>query len=383
MTDQNVIERDLDAIDTALSTGAADHDDPLARELQELALALRADVPEPRHDFSRELGERARAGFPRERRRRLPSLPKLTPLGVAGAMASVLIALVVATALLQSPDDDGFSGDQGSSGDSAVMEDAPSSSERSAAPDAAGQALDSGGGAAGGFEPAAPNRRIERSISMELESPADEMARLADQVTAVTNRHGGFVLSSSLSTGEEDSNGSFELRIPSERLQDALRELADLAPVLSQTQSGQDITREFVGARDRLQAARAERRSLLSRLEDANTDEEAEALRLRLDIVAAEINGLRGQLRNLRLRTDYAVVSVLLVADGEGSSSDEDGGAGAAFDDALGDAGDLLIGTAGVIVRVLAIAVPLGLIALLGWLAARALRRRRREQALA
>jgi hypothetical protein len=60
--------------------------------------------------------------------------------------------------------------------------DAPSSSERSAAPEAAGEALDSGGGAAGGFAPAAPNRRIERSISMELESPADELAGLADQV---------------------------------------------------------------------------------------------------------------------------------------------------------------------------------------------------------
>jgi hypothetical protein len=379
MTDQNVIERDLDAIDTALSTGAADHDDALARELQKLALALRADAPQPRLEFARELGERARAGFPRERRRRLNWSPRLTQLGVAGAMASVLIAIGVAATQLNGSNGAGSSADDGG----AVVMDAPSSSERSAAPEASGQALDSAGGGAGGFEPAAPNRRIERSISMELESPADEMARLADQVTAVTNRHGGFVLSSSLSTGEEDSNGSFELRIPSERLQDALRELADLAPVLSQTQSGQDITREFVGTRGRLQAARAERRSLLRRLENADTDQEAEALRLRLDIVAAEINGLRGQLRDLRLRTDYAVVSVLLVADEEGSSSDEDGGAGAAFDDALGDAGDLLIGTAGVIVRVLALAVPLGVIGLLLWLAARALRRRRREQALA
>ena len=35
----------LTAIDDALETGAADHDDPLTRELQELALALRADAP--------------------------------------------------------------------------------------------------------------------------------------------------------------------------------------------------------------------------------------------------------------------------------------------------------------------------------------------------
>jgi hypothetical protein len=150
--------------------------------------------------------------------------------------------------------------------------------------------------------------------------------------------------------------------------------------VRTQSQTGRDVTREHVTATDRLRAARAERRSLLRRLEIAATDEEAEAIRRRLDLVAGEINGLRGQLRDLRLRTDYAVVTVsLLPADGQDGSG---GGAGGSFDDALGDAGDLLVGVAGVIVRALAVALPLGLIGLLGWLATRALRRRHRESAL-
>jgi uncharacterized protein DUF4349 len=97
--------------------------------------------------------------------------------------------------------------------------------------------------------------------------------------------------------------------------------------------------------------------------------------------VAGEINGLRGQLRNLRLRTDYAVVTVALFPNdgGEGGGI----GAGGSFDDAVGDAGDILVATAGVIVRVLAVALPLGLLALVGWLGARVVRRRRRESALA
>jgi len=233
----------------------------------------------------------------------------------------------------------------------------------------------------GGFEPGRRERRIERSISLELEAPVDDMARVADGVTAVTNRHGGFVLSSSISTGEDGSGGDFELRIPAERLRAALRDLSELATVRSQSQSGRDVTRDFVTAQDRLQAARAERRSLLRRLEDADTDAEAEALRARLDLVAGEINGLRGQLRDLRLRTDYAVVMVSLVA-AEGGA-DEDGGASGSLDDAIGDAGELLVGFAGVLVRVLALALPIGLIALVAWLASRPLRRRRRESALA
>jgi len=58
------------------------------------------------------------------------------------------------------------------------------------------------------------------------------------------------------------------------------------------------------------------------------------------------------------------------------------GGAGGSLDDALGDAGTLLVGTAGVLIRVLAVAIPLGAIGLAGWAAARAIRRRRRESVL-
>ena len=219
-----------------------------------------------------------------------------------------------------------------------------------------------------GFAPGQRNRKIERSIGLELEMPVDEMARVAEQVTTVTNRHGGFVLSSSVSTGEDSAGGDFELRIPAASLRPALRDLTALADVRTQTQTGRDVTREHVTATDRLQAARAERRSLLRRLELATTDEEAEAIRRRLDLVAGEINGLRSQLRSLRLRTDYAVVTVsLLPKDG-----DEGGAVGGSFDDALGDAGDLFVGVAGIIVRALAVGTPARAIALAGWLAGRA-----------
>ena len=279
----------------------------------------------------------------------------------------------------------GASDDDGGGGGS---EAAPQARERALSGAGALRAADKAAGSTpavvlppdGGFAPGQRNRKIERSIGLELEMPVDEMARVAEQVTTVTNRHGGFVLSSSVSTGEESAGGDFELRIPSARLRPALRDLAALADVRTQTQTGRDVTREHVTAKDRLQAARAERRSLLRRLELATTDEEAEAIRRRLDIVAGEINGLRSQLRGLRLRTDYAVVTVsLLPKDGDSGG----GGAGGSFDDALGDAGDLLVGVAGVIVRALAVGLPLGLIALLGWLVGRAVRRRQRESALA
>jgi hypothetical protein len=389
------IERELAAVEDALAAGVATSDEPSARELQELALALRAEAPEPDPEFARELRTRAKAGFPpatgslaatgaslRERLRPAKLRRALPAMGVIGG---ILVPIVLVASLAGSPDTDDADSGAGGGGAAVRADDGGGS----VAPEAAERAP-SGGSAAVTVSPGPPpqrfapgqsNRKIERSIGLELEAPVDEMQRVADQVTSVTNRHGGFVLNSSLSTGDEGAGGDFELRIPSNRLRPALRDLSSLATVRSQSQSGRDVTRAHVTTRDRLQAARAERQSLLRRLENADTDEQAEAIRTRLDLVSAEINGLRAQLRDLRLRTDYAVVTVTLLAAEDG----DDGGAGGAgsFDDALGDAGDLLAGTAGILIRVLAVALPLALIAGLGWLIGAALRRRRRESALA
>jgi len=370
------IERDLAAIDAALRSGHAGHGDPHTRELQDLALELRAEAAAPEPQFAERLGARLQAGFPAEpgspraqweatssslsRAPRRTAVTVRRALPAVGVIGVILLPLVVAITLAGPPgggssdDDAGLAG----GGGGGVAEQSPNRS---------------------GFAPGQPNRRIERSVSLELDVPADEMARVAEEVTAVTNRHGGFVLSSSVDTGEDAGGGDFSLRIPSERLRPALRDLAGLAPVIRQTQEGRDVTRQHITARDRLQAATAERRSLLDRLEEADTDVEADAIRRRLDLVAAEINGLRGQLRDLRLRTEYAVVLVrLVVAD----DSDGSGAAASSFDDAIGDAGDLLVGTAGVLIRALAVALPLAAIAGTGWAASAWLRRRRRESAL-
>jgi Domain of unknown function (DUF4349) len=384
----STIDRELAAIEDALSDGVAAHHDPRARELQELALALRADAPGPDPQFAGELRKRMEAGFPPAAdslRGRFRPAKLRRALPAMGAIAVILIPLVLVLSLTGSPQSDDDAGSSGGGGAAVSAGDgggsvAPQASE-SARSGGSAPATIAPGPSSERFAPGQSNRKIERSIGLELEAPVDQMQRVADQVTSVTNRHGGFVLSSSLSTGDDGAGGDFELRIPSNQLRPALRDLSALATVRSQNQSGRDVTREHVSARDRLQAARAERRSLLRRLENADTDEQAEAIRTRLDLVSAEINGLRARLRDLRLRTDYAVVTVTLLAAEDGA--DEGAGGAGSFDDALGDAGDLLAASAGILIRVLAVALPLAIIAWLGWLIAAVLRRRRHESALA
>jgi Domain of unknown function (DUF4349) len=386
----------LTAIDDALDTGVATETDPVARELQELALMLRADAPEPTDAYSESLDKRVEQGFPKRSSSKAPWWrPLLQPAAfVAMVAVPVLVITALAGGLSGSSGDDssGSSGgaveSAGGGGGGASQGGGQSGAEPAvAAPKASDQALPGSSQSLAritpappsgrGFAPGRSNRKIERTVSLELEAPVDEMQRVADQVTSVTNRHGGFVLSSSVSTGD-GAGGDFNLRIPASELRPALRDLSAIADVRSQSQTGRDVTPEHVTARQRLRSARAERKSLLRRLEVAATDTEAEAIRRRLDIVAGEINGLRGHLHSLRLRTDYAVVRVELLT----GNGDSGGGGGGSFGDALRDAGDILVAVAGILVRALAVAIPLAILALLGWLAGRALQRRRRESAL-
>ena len=272
----------LTAIDDALETGLAAHHDPELRELQELGLLLRADAPLATPDFRERLDEQVAKGFanPKANRARAARWRTLVlqPAAFVGMVA--VTVLVLSVVLSGSPGRSEDSGDGGgggaaesggSGGGSAAdsgggggAEPAPvdpnvaaksgGSADRALARSAPGVALPPSGR---GFAPGRSDRKIERSVALELEMPVDEMARVAEQVTAVTNRHGGFVLSSSVSTGDDSAGGDFDLRIPATRLRPALRDLAALANVRTQSQTGRDVTREHVTAKDRLRAARA------------------------------------------------------------------------------------------------------------------------------
>ena len=208
----------LAAIDDALETGAADHHDPLTRELQELALALRADAPEADPGFERRAPAVAStAGFPKPVSLTAPAAgaahdPRLRDRAGGPAAGA----------------DRGRGRRLGSVGPERRRRRwrrrgggevaAPKRGSRkramalrarrrspSARPDqAAGQRA-----APWCCRPTAASPRGSATArssarsALELEMPVDEMARVAEQVTTVTNRHGGFVLSSSVSTGED------------------------------------------------------------------------------------------------------------------------------------------------------------------------------------
>jgi hypothetical protein len=382
--------RALAALEAALAGDAVDAEH---QDLSNLAIALREDRPRPRPEFELALDLRVHEGFPRAdapgihkeepaRRRELhtPHRLRTTPLALATA-ASIFI---VATAVVTTGVIGGGGGENKapSEGGPELLLPAKAPAERQAQDEAAGGAATSAPALAApapGTAPAARGRRQERSAELALATPRDQIEDVADGVIRVTDRHGGFVLSSSVSAGEGAKSGaSLDLRIPSDRLQAAVADLSELAHVRSRTQAARDVTAEFTSPRRRLADALAERRGLLRQLAQAVTPNQTAAIRARLRAVNRRANRARRELRALRERVAFSSVSVIVEP---GAAAKNDGG-GWSLGDAANDAVSVLGAVAGAAIVGLAVALPAGLLAFLGWVAYRAIVRRRRERAL-
>jgi uncharacterized protein DUF4349 len=248
----------------------------------------------------------------------------------------------------------------GSSGDaSTAIEQAAPPESRAAAPPSADSVR---------------TRRVQRAVQLSLAAPRRQIDHVAAQIGDITADVGGFVARSTVSSSE---GGDFQLRVPTRQLDTAIQRISKVAKVRGLTRNEQDITRAFVSARARLTDARAERKSLLKQLAAATTLNETESIRARLRDVSREIALARNELRRVSNRANFANVTVTLVATHGGSA----GGAwtpGDAFHDAL----RVLEVIAGVLLIAAAVAIPLLIAWLLGWLARRGVTRRRRERAL-
>ena len=399
-------ERELEALERALAGDPVDSD---LRELEDLVRDIRATAPEMSPAFAARLDHEAAEGFPTPiatppRVRRRPQRWMLLP--AAGTLAVALVAVVVVlgqaggggsevrpsiatggdegagAALQDSPATGG-----GASRESAAPNDtdslaaapaptvvppptsqsAPSSAARAVAPKAVTKS-----GAA---------RQVERNAQLVLETPPGKVEETSDDVIRTVDRFDGIVASSSIGS-DDDSGGeaTFDLRIPTDRLDDALAALSKLGHVAERRQQLDDITASFTSVQDRLADARAERRGLLRALGRATTQSQIESLRAQLRTVRSRISRLKGDLASLQRRADLSTVS--LTVRGVGDAGGGSGGGDWTPGDAAADAVRVLEVMAGVALVTLAVAVPLGLLGVAIALGARSARRRERERAL-
>lgn len=148
----------------------------------------------------------------------------------------------------------------------------------------------------------------------------DPRARMAE-ITALANEFGGFVVSSNLyqsssPTGQEVPEASIVIRVPSERLDEALNRIKeDAVDIQYENRSGQDVTSQYVDLQAQLKAKQAAEAKLLEIMDQAVRAEDVLAIYLQVQTVQTEIEQLKGQIKYLEESAALSAISVRLIAE--------------------------------------------------------------------
>jgi Domain of unknown function (DUF4349) len=148
----------------------------------------------------------------------------------------------------------------------------------------------------------------------------DPKARLAE-INALANEFGGYVVSSNLyqsftSFGQEVPEATIVIRVPSERLDEALARIKEGAvDVQYENRSGQDVTNVYVDLQAQLKAKQAAEAKLLEIMDQATRSEDVLAIYVQVQQVQTEIEQLKGQIKYYDESVATSAISVRLIAE--------------------------------------------------------------------
>lgn len=153
-------------------------------------------------------------------------------------------------------------------------------------------------------------------LAIVVKDPKTRMA----EINKLANDLGGYVVSSNLyeSTpyGKEVPEANIVIRVPSERLDEALQAIKEGAvDVDYENRSGQDVTNIYVDLQSQLKAREAAEQQLLEILDKAETAEDVLAIYLQLQSIQSEIEVLKGQIKYYEESAALSSISVRLIAE--------------------------------------------------------------------
>ncbi len=294
----------------------------------------------------------------------------LAPVGALAGVALVVVALIA----VAHPSSGGVSGSSSGGGSMSASGSSGSSASKAAAP----RNLANPGGP---IEDAGVHRAVRQDAQLTLATPVDNVSSVSDRAIRVADRLGGYVQSSNVTATDRHASASLELKVPSAQLPDALAQLSRLAHVKARSQAAEDLTDQRAALRAAVKDARADRDGLRKRLAAATTEKERAALRSQLQRAEHRIVVRQRRVAALDHEVSYATVDLTITGTRRHPAAAAHGSSWTPGD-ALHDAGRVLEVSLGVALVVLAVCVPLGLLAGAAALAGRLVVRRRREQAL-
>lgn len=163
------------------------------------------------------------------------------------------------------------------------------------------------------------DRKIVQTSSIDIE--VEEVGRQFQELVALAETSGGFVLSSMFSNAGDDQVADITIRVPAERYQDVLSQLRGMGEVRTENSTASDVTEEFTDLESRMRQLRAEERQYLDLLGEAQNIEQILLVQDRLNDVIAQIEQIQGRINLLNNLSDLATITAHLrpIAAGTGS----------------------------------------------------------------
>lgn len=164
-----------------------------------------------------------------------------------------------------------------------------------------------------GEDAAQTDRKLIKNVHMSVETEAFDA--LLENVKQRVDALGGYIETSNVYNGSYTSDyrarsASLTARIPAQRLDDFVTDVAEQSNVMRKDEYVEDVTLRYVDLESHKKALMAEQESLLSMLENAQTIEDIIAINAQLTDVRYQIESMESQLRTYDNQIHYSTVNL-------------------------------------------------------------------------
>lgn len=163
-------------------------------------------------------------------------------------------------------------------------------------------------------------RLVIQNVDMSI-VVTDPKVRM-DEIGQMAVEMGGFVVSSNLYQSSYGPNnievpeGNINIRVPSDRLDEALENIKEGAVDINyENRSGEDVTSQYVDLDSRLLVLRTTEENFLEILDNADTTEDTLAVYDQLRQIQTEIEVIEGQMKYFRESAALSSVRITLIAE--------------------------------------------------------------------
>lgn len=173
------------------------------------------------------------------------------------------------------------------------------------------------------IDSAVPQADIERIVikNANLSIVVNDPSLTLDEITRMTEVMGGYVVAANLyqqelGDGTTVTQGSMTIRVPAEKLNDALSQIkshSDRDP-LQESINSQDVTSEYTDLQSRLRNLQSAETQLQKIMEDANKTEDVLAVYNELVRVQEQIEVIKGQIKYYDQSAAMSAINVELLA---------------------------------------------------------------------